>query len=372
MFRLSKYILPTIFIEVAKESMQILSLVGARPQFIKEAIVGEEIRKKGVEEVLVHSGQHYDHNLSEVFFDTLDIKKPDYALGIGSGTHAKQTGETMIRFEQIVMDEKPDVILVYGDTNTTLAGALVGAKLKIPVAHVEAGLRQHPKDMPEEINRVVTDHISQFLFCPTKKAVQNLNSEGLASGIFVGDVMYDLFLKVQPKVDIARTLKKYSLKKKGFILATVHRDFNTDNHDRLQNILAALEEISKTVPVVLPLHPRTKKAVEESGLTDCLQNLRILPPLPYLEMMALLLGCQNAITDSGGLQKEAYFAGIHAAVLMPDTAWIELVETGWNVLVDADKNKICEITLDDKFIDSGTQNLYGKGNAGAQIASLLS
>ncbi len=353
--------------------MKILSLVGARPQFIKEAIVGEEIRKKGIEEVLVHSGQHYDHNLSEVFFETLEIKKPDYALGIGSGTHAKQTGETMMRFEQIVMDEKPDVILVYGDTNTTLAGALVGAKLRIPVAHVEAGLRQHPKDMPEEINRVVTDHISQFLFCPTRKAVQNLNSEGLASGIhFVGDVMYDLFLKVRPKVDIAKTLEKYRLKKKGFILATVHRDFNTDNHDRLQNILAALEEISNTVPVVLPLHPRTKKAVERSSFTNYMQNLRILPPLPYLEMMALLLGCRNAITDSGGLQKEAYFAGIHSAVLMPDTAWIELVETGWNVLVDVDKNKICEIILEEKFKNSGAQNLYGKGDAGEQIASLLS
>lgn len=184
--------------------------------------------------------------------------------------------------------------------------------------------------------------------------------------------MYDLFLKVQPKMDITKTLGKYSLKKKGFILATVHRDFNTDNHDRLQNILAALEEISKTVPVVLPLHPRTKKAVEESGLTDCLQNLTMLPPLPYLEMMALLLGCRNAITDSGGLQKEAYFAGIHAVVLMPDNAWIELVETGWNLLVDVDKNNICEIILDEKFKNSGTQNLYGKGNAGEQIASLLS
>jgi UDP-N-acetylglucosamine 2-epimerase (non-hydrolysing) len=361
------------FAGVAKESMKLLSLVGARPQFIKEAIVGEEIRKKGIEEVLVHSGQHYDHNLSEVFFDTLDIKKPDYALGIGSGTHAEQTGETMMRFEHIVMDEKPDVILVYGDTNTTLAGALVGAKLKIPVAHVEAGLRQHPKDMPEEINRVVTDHVSRFLFCPTRKAVKNLSAEGLFKGVhFVGDVMYDLFLKIRPKVDLEGTLQKYRLQEKVFILATVHRDFNTDNFDRLQSILAALAEISKTVPVVLPLHPRTKKAVEKSSLTDYLQNLTILPPLPYLEMMALLLGCQNAITDSGGLQKEAYFAGIHAAVLMPDTAWIELVETGWNVLVDADKNKICEITLDEKFIDSGTQNLYGKGDAGEQIASLLS
>lgn len=269
---------------------RILSIVSARPQFIKEAIVGKALMLAGVEEILVNTGQHYDANMSEVFFDGLSIKDPDYNLGIGSGTHAVQTGTAMIRLEEVILHEKPDFVLVYGDTNATLGGALVAAKLKIPVAHVEAGLRQHPKDMPEEINRVVTDHVSSLLFCPTKKVVENLESEGIRKGVhFVGDVMYDLFLKMKAQLKVPSSLKRFGLEEKRYILATVHRDFNTDNPDRLKTILSALDEITKETPVILPLHPRTRKAISTNGCEELVQRLQVVEPLPYHEMMALLI-----------------------------------------------------------------------------------
>ncbi len=255
--------------------MKIFSIVGARPQFIKEAIVGSAIREAGIEEVLVNTGQHYDANMSDVFIKGLSIKKPDYNLGVGSGSHAFQTATTMMRLEEIVQTEKPNVVLVYGDTNATVAGALVAAKLKIPVAHVEAGLRQHPKDMPEEINRVVTDHISSLLFCPTQKAVDNLSREGIIQGVhFVGDVMYDLFLKMKTQLDITGTISRFGLKRKEYILSSLHRDFNTDNPERLRSILSALNDISKDIPVVLPLHPRTKKAIEMHGFENLTSHIQ--------------------------------------------------------------------------------------------------
>lgn len=353
--------------------MKVLSIIGARPQFIKEAIVGSAIREASIEEVLVNTGQHYDANMSDVFIKGLSIKKPDYNLGVGSGSHAFQTAITMMRLEEIVQKEKPDIVLVYGDTNATVAGALVAAKLKVPVAHVEAGLRQHPKDMPEEINRVVTDHISSLLFCPTQKAVDNLSREGIIQGVhFVGDVMYDLFLKMKTQLDITGTISRFGLKKKEYILSTLHRDFNTDNPERLRSILTALNDISKDIPVVLPLHPRAKKAIEMQGFEKLTCNIHLVEPLPYHDMMSLLIGSKMAITDSGGLQKEAYFAGVPALVMMPDTGWIELVEAGWNVLVDADREKILDLPLHhEPSFTKKPKGLYGDGKAGEKIAKIF-
>jgi len=311
--------------------------------------------------------------MSDVFIENLKIKTPDYNLGVGSGSHAYQTATTMLRLEEVVLKEKPDMIMVYGDTNATVAGALVGSKLKIPVAHVEAGLRQHPKDMPEEINRVVTDRISSLLFCPTEKAVGNLEKEGIAKGVhFVGDVMLDLFIKMRENLDIITTLSNYSLIREKYILATLHRDFNTDDRSRLKNILEAMNEVSKTIKVVLPIHPRTRKAISMNGYEDLISDIMILDPLPYSDMMSLLIGSKKAITDSGGLQKEAYFAGVPALIMMPDTGWIELVEAGWNVLVDANKELIIDKAFSHEPPVNAPANLYGDGRAGEKIANIVS
>ncbi|MCD6450450.1 MAG: UDP-N-acetylglucosamine 2-epimerase (non-hydrolyzing), partial [Thermotogaceae bacterium] len=265
--------------------MKILSLVGARPQFIKEAAVYEKLKEHGIEEILVHSGQHYDFNMSDVFFKVLNIKKPDYNLEVGSSTHGKMTGHIMIKFEEVVLKEKPDVILVYGDTNTTMAGALVGAKLKIPVAHIEAGIRQHPKDMPEEINRVVTDHVSKYLFTPSELASKNLEKEGITNGVyFAGDVMYDVFLKMKPLFNLG-AYKKYGLKPENYIVVTIHRDFNTDNQEKLKAILQNLEEIAKEIEVIFPMHPRTRKRIKEYGFEDIVKRVKLIEPIDYLEMM---------------------------------------------------------------------------------------
>lgn len=340
--------------------MKIVTIVGARPQFIKEAVVGEELRKAGFEHVLIHTGQHYDFNMSEVFFKSLDIKDPDYNLGVGSGTHAVQTGLTMMRLEEVVVKEKPDIILVYGDTNATVAGALVAAKLKIPVAHVEAGMRQEPRDMPEEINRVVTDRISSFLFCPSQTAVKNLQKEGMKEGIwFTGDVMYDLFLKMEKHFDYS-LLEQLCLEENGYVVVTIHRDFNTDNGERLEEILKQLTVIQKEKRVVFPMHPRTRKRIEEFGLENHLENLDIVDPLDYSSMMGLIKHSWKVITDSGGLQKESYFAGKQAVVVMPDTGWIELVDAGINCL--ASPSEISNVLFYDSpvLIEAG---VYGEGNS---------
>jgi len=312
--------------------LKIATIVGARPQFIKEAVVGEELRKAGFEHVLVHTGQHYDYNMSEVFFKSLEIKEPDYNLGVGSGSHAVQTGLTMMRLEEVVTKEEPDVVLVYGDTNATVAGALVSAKLKIPVAHVEAGMRQEPKDMPEEINRVLTDRISSILFCPSQTAVKNLKKEGMEKGVwFTGDVMYDLYLKMEKQFDYSLS-EQLDLEENGYVVVTIHRDFNTDNRYRLEEILKQLNMIVKDKRIVFPIHPRTRKRIEGFGLENHLENLDIIDPLDYLSMMGLVKHSWKVITDSGGLQKESYFAGKQAVVIMPDTGWIELVDAGINCL----------------------------------------
>ncbi|MGY4686319.1 non-hydrolyzing UDP-N-acetylglucosamine 2-epimerase [Petrotoga sp. DB-2] len=351
--------------------MKLISLIGARPQIIKEAILNKEFEKKGIKEILVHSGQHYDFNMSDVFFQVLNIRKADYNLGVGSATHAQMTAKTMIEFEKVVLKEHPDIILVYGDTNTTLAGAIVGAKLKIPVAHVEAGIRQEPKDMPEEINRVLTDHISKYLFCPSELAVNNLKKEGITEGVyFTGDIMYDLFLKMKPyfKEDIIDELNSEENK---YIVTTIHRDFNTDSKEKLESILKELNKITKEIKVVFPIHPRTKKRIAEFNLNEYTKDILLIEPLDYLSMMGLVQKSLLVITDSGGLQKEAYFAGKRAIVVMPDTGWRELTQAGWNVLSEPDeiKNKMDYIISNE--ISSNVENIYGDGKTGEKIVKII-
>ena len=242
---------------------KVVSLVGARPQFIKEAVIGAEVRRRNAwNHILVHSGQHYDANMSDIFFTELDMKQPDYFLNVGSGLHGKQTAEVLTKFEELLLNEKTDLVLVYGDTNTTVAGALAASKLKIPVAHVEAGIRQNPKDMPEEINRVLTDHISSYLFCCSDLAAKNLEREGITEGVFVvGDVMYDLYLKMKPRFTPKETREQYGLEEGRYIIATLHRDFNVDYPDSLRNILEGLVQLKKEtgLEILLQLHPRTRK-----------------------------------------------------------------------------------------------------------------
>jgi len=352
--------------------MKLISLIGARPQIIKEAILNKEFEKKGIKEILVHSGQHYDFNMSDVFFKVLNIRKADYNLGVGSATHAQMTAKTMIEFEKVVLKEHPDIILVYGDTNTTLAGAIVGAKLKTPVAHVEAGIRQEPKDMPEEINRVLTDHISKYLFCPSELAVNNLKKEGITEEVcFTGDIMYDLFLKMKPyfKEDV---IDELNLEENKYIVTTIHRDFNTDNKIKLESILNELEKISKEIKVVFPIHPRTKKKIDEFNLNKYTKDILLIEPLDYLSMMGLVQKSLLVITDSGGLQKEAYFAGKRAIVVMPDTGWRELSDIGWNVLSNPDEIKSRVDHIFNNEVSSNVQNVYGDGKTGEKITKFLS
>lgn len=348
--------------------MRLLSLVGARPQIIKEAIIHKRLKEHDVEEILVHSGQHYDYNMSDVFFEVLGIRNPDYNLNVGSASHGEMTGKIMIEFEKVVLKERPDMILVYGDTNTTLAGAIVGAKLKIPVAHVEAGIRQEPKDMPEEINRVLTDHVSSLLFCASQLAVKNLEKEGITKGVhFVGDVMYDLYLEMEKRFryDVYEQLK---LKENDYILLTLHRDFNVDDAKKLGKILSQLRKINEKKRIVFPVHPRTRKRIKEFGLEGYTEGMIVIEPVDYLNMMGLVKKCWKVITDSGGLQKEAYFARKQAIVLMPDTGWRELIEVGWNRL--ANEENLYEIVMKER---SGEypEGIYGKGDAEKSITNLI-
>lgn len=352
--------------------MKVLSLVGARPQFIKEAVLQEQFNKNDIREIVVHSGQHYDYNMSDAFFQVLKMRKPDYNLNVGSGSHAVVTGKIMIAFEEVVMKEKPDVVIVYGDTNTTVAGALVGAKLKIPVAHVEAGIRQEPKDMPEEVNRVVTDHLSKYLFCPSELAVKNLEKENIKHGVyFVGDIMYDLFLKMRPYFDYT-VIERYQLKENEYVVCTIHRDFNTDDPYKLQSILRGIAQIANSIKVIFPMHPRTQKRISQFGFESLLNKIIVTEPVDYLKMMGLLEKCRMVITDSGGLQKEAYFSGKRAIVVMPDTGWRELIDIGWNKLVNA-----CDLFVSYQDIICKSESLfekcyiYGQGNSAEKIVEIL-
>jgi UDP-GlcNAc3NAcA epimerase len=345
--------------------VKILTIVGARPQFIKAAPVSRVIRRTH-EEILVHTGQHYDDNMSEVFFRELSIPEPDINLGVGSGSHGAQTGAMLAGLEKVVMDARPDWVLVYGDTNSTVAGALAAAKLHVRVAHVEAGLRSFDRRMPEEVNRVLADHVSDLLLCPTRVAVGNLAHEGIARGVhLVGDVMYDAFLF---NVDAARTqsqiLEEFGLQRGGFALVTVHRAENTDDAERLRAIVEGLERSG--LDVVIPLHPRTRTRLSES----LPPRIRVIEPVGYIDMLALEDAAEVIATDSGGVQKEAYFLGRPCVTLRDSTEWTETVEAGWNVLVGADVKKISEAMR--TFRPKGKRpDLFGDGHAAEKIAGLI-
>lgn len=349
---------------------KILTIIGARPQFIKASVVSKAILETdGLTEVLVHTGQHFDANMSDVFFEQLGIPRPDYQLNINSGSHGDMTGRMLIEIEKVLLQEKPDWVLVYGDTNSTLAGALAAAKLHIPVAHVEAGLRSFNMQMPEEINRILTDQISDLLFCPTDTAVKNLNNEGFADKpvqvLQVGDVMQDSALLFAEKAAApAGELPE------GFILATLHRAENTDNPQRLAAIVSALNTLHKTVaPVVLPLHPRTRKLIAQHGLE---LNVHLIDSVGYFEMVWLLDHCNLVLTDSGGVQKEAFFFGKACVTMRDQTEWVELIEAGANELVGADTSKIIEAAsrnVGRKVQD--THNLYGGGKAAQRIVDII-
>jgi UDP-GlcNAc3NAcA epimerase len=348
--------------------MKVLSIIGARPQFIKSAVVSKALKEYDINEILVNTGQHYDYNMSDVFLKNLNMQKPHYNLNVGSGKHGEMTAAILKGCEKLIIDENPDKLIVYGDTNSTLAGALAAAKLKVPVAHIEAGIRMLPKDMPEEINRVLVDRISSDLFCPTVKAVNNLKLENIKKGVYLsGDVMYDLFLQMKPSFNTNITDQ---LKLKGkYILITIHRDYNVDNKEKLEKILESLNDISEEYSIVFPIHPRTKKMVEQFSLSHYLNRFIITEPLSYSEIMGLVLNCEFLVTDSGGLQKESYFAGKRALVLMPDTGWAELTDCGINVLADEDNltDTISEIVKPKSFISE----IFGKGNSSQIIAETL-
>jgi len=375
--------------------IQIVTIVGARPQFIKAAVVSRAIavhnqkatkRSVRIAETIVHTGQHYDQNMSDVFFEEMQIPRPNYFLDIHEHSHAAMTGRMLEKIEEILLKKKPDVVLVYGDTNTTLAGALAAAKLHLKVAHVEAGLRSFNRQMPEEINRVLTDHIADILFCPTQQSVQNLKVEGICKEVvnkvahqipqsgnynpfvhLVGDVMYDAALyykKYARKPQIALPAK--------FILSTLHRAENTDNPTRLKSIFNGFDKIAKTIPIILPLHPRTKKTIKTQNIEITDSNVQIIDPVSYLEMIYLLGKCAVVLTDSGGLQKEAFFFQKPCVTLRDETEWVELVDNGVNELAGAEPQKICASckTALTKKLDFDL-DLYGKGDAGDKIVATL-
>lgn len=350
--------------------MKIISVVGARPQFIKCAPVSRTIRKHH-EEILVHTGQHYDPEMSDIFFEELDIPKPDYNLGIGSGTQGEQTGKMIIEIEKVLLEEKPDIVLVYGDTNSTLAGALAASKLQIKVAHVEAGLRSFDRTMPEEINRVITDHISNILFCPTDTAVMNLKNEGITEGVYnVGDVMVDA-LKYNQKIaeEKSTILQDLNLNSKEFLLATLHRASNTDNKKNLSSIVEAFSDVEATI--VFPIHPRTRKCLKEYNLWEkILKNTKVIPPVGYLDMLKLESNARKILTDSGGVQKEAYMLRVPCITLRDNTEWVETVEEGWNILAGADYEKIRKF-IKEFEVPKKSKKMFGDGKASIKINELL-
>ncbi len=362
--------------------MKAVTVVGARPQFVKAAPLSRALDACGVAEVLVHTGQHYDPALSDVFFDQLKLRRPDHHLGIGSATHGTQTGRMLAAIEAVLFAERPDAVIIYGDTNSTLAGALAAAKLGVPIAHVEAGLRSFNRTMPEEINRVVADRLSQLLFCPTHTAVANLAAEGITHGVHrVGDVMYDSVLyNVALAEAAADPLDALGLSQRGYYLATVHRAANTDDPARLATIVAMLAELD--APAILPLHPRTAKALDAAGIQPG-GAIRVIGPAPYLDMLLLERGARAVITDSGGVQKEACFFAVPCITLRAETEWVETVEGGWNVLVDADPTAF-RTAIDALAAWDGASppfaagaatpsisELYGDGRAAEAIAAIL-
>ena len=350
--------------------MKVVTIVGARPQFIKAAAVSRALRKRH-NEVLVHTGQHYDYAMSGVFFDGLELPKAHVNLEVGSGSHGWQTGRMLEGIEKVLQTERPDRVLIYGDTNSTLAGALAAAKLHIPVAHVEAGLRSFNREMPEEINRVIADHISDLLFCPSEPAVRNLAAEGITRGVHVvGDVMLDVlkWARRRAELKLSETLEKFGVKPGKYLLATLHRSENTDKPERLAGIVAALNDLQE--PVLFPIHPRSKKMLTAGG-HELKPHVRLVDPLGYFEMVLMSGAARMILTDSGGLQKEAYWLSVPCVTLRNETEWGETVESGWNRLVGADRQKIVA-TVKEFAVPAERPALYGSGETAERCAELLS
>jgi UDP-N-acetylglucosamine 2-epimerase len=365
--------------------MKILSIVGARPQFIKAAPVSRAI-KRYCREILVHTGQHYDINMSEIFFRELNIPQPDYNLEVGSGSHGQQTGQILIKAEEVMLKERPDAVLVYGDTNSTLAGALAASKLHIPVAHVEAGLRSFNMKMPEEQNRIIADHLSALLFCPTDTALSNLKNEGITKMVFnTGDVMYDAVLYNIHQIEKTYTMQGclgqlkliegfpakdtplLAMQANAYYLATIHRAENTDSHERMQAILSSLDELH--LPVIFPLHPRSKKIITDSHYI-LPRFICFVQPIGYQAMLYMTKNAKAIITDSGGLQKEAYFLNVPCVTVRDETEWVETLEGHWNVLSSPDA--IAE-NVERSYVDKkNKKNTFGEGDAAEKIADIIS
>lgn len=355
--------------------MKLLTIIGARPQFVKAAALSRAIKNHSqLQEIIVHTGQHFDANMSDIFFEEMEIPKPHYNLNINGLSHGAMTGQMLEKLEEVMITEKPDVVLVYGDTNSTIAGALAAKKLHIKVAHVEAGLRSFNMQMPEEINRILTDRISDWLFCPTDTAIGNLNKEGYqninCTIVKTGDVMEDAALfYAQKAAEKSTIINQLNLAGKSFVLATIHRAENTDNYNNLKGIIDALNKLNESASVVVPLHPRTKKLIEQHQLKP---TFTIVDPLGYFDMISLLQNCALVITDSGGLQKEAFFFGKFCVTTREQTEWVELVDHGYNTIAGTDTTNIiqlAETALKSSFPEK--INLYGNGNACENICNAL-
>ncbi|MBN9412619.1 MAG: UDP-N-acetylglucosamine 2-epimerase (non-hydrolyzing) [Candidatus Paracaedimonas acanthamoebae] len=340
---------------------KILTIIGARPQFIKATALSRAISKEhNLSEIVVHTGQHYDKNMSDIFFEDLEMSPPAYQLKLQGTQHGHMTAEMIIEIEKIILREKPDLMVIYGDTNSTLAGAIAASKLELPIAHIESGLRSFLKHQPEEINRRVSDHLSTYLFCPTQKAVDNLSNEGISKGVYhVGDVMYDVSLLAKEKSKINSTIiNDLGLKFKEYQIATIHRAENTDSEEALLKVITYLKERAEDHPLIFPIHPRTQKAISRLSLD--LGKIVVIPPLGYFDMAQLLSGATCAYTDSGGLQKEAYFLSVPCVTLREVTEWEETIDCGWNRLWHVEQYKERQTITD-----------YGIGNAAEKIVSLF-
>jgi len=355
--------------------IRISTLVGARPQFIKASAISRIIKNEfdsQIKENIIHSGQHYDKNMSDFFFNELDIPSPNHNMNISSSRHGEMTGKMITAFESYLLENKTDYVMVYGDTNSTLAGMLAAIKLGIPVVHIEAGLRSFNLEMPEEMNRLLVDRLSKFLFCPTARAVNNLLNEGITNGVYqVGDVMLDAALYYKDKAKIkSKILSNYKLKPKEFFLATCHRAENTNNDYRLNQIFSAIAELAASNKVILPLHPRTKKYLVKNKMIDILKNVIVTDPLPFLDMILLEQSAKAILTDSGGIQKEAFFFGVPCITMRDETEWVETVELGWNKIVGANKEKILNAV---NLLNYGKSGFfpYGDGQASKNILKVL-
>ncbi|MBV9119805.1 MAG: UDP-N-acetylglucosamine 2-epimerase (non-hydrolyzing) [Chloroflexi bacterium] len=349
--------------------LKFVTVVGARPQFIKAGPLSATLRERHCE-FLVHTGQHYDPELSEIFFEQLDLPEPDLNLGIGSGSHGQQTGAMLAALEEVIRDHRPDGLIVYGDTNSTIAGALAAAKLGVPVAHIEAGLRSFNKAMPEEINRVVTDHLSRWLFAPSEAARLQLATEGIVAGVHVvGDIMLDALRLYRPRAaGHSDVVSRLQLESQKYFAATVHRAENTDDPHRLSAIVGTLGTLDREV--VFPVHPRTRQRIAEFGVA-LPPHVRLVAPLSYLDMLELLANAEVLLTDSGGLQKEAYYLSVPCVTLRDETEWVETVKSGWNMLAGAQPDRIRSAAAAMAGFDGDHPNLYGDGQTAKRIAEVL-